>query len=131
MELALVLHPILVNVFPVLVVEGNIVHADFFVVERSSALKLILFPVSLVGLRVVGIVQSAFSVHLVFLPFSDVLSSLVVVKYTVSMSHIIEFGAFVLPFKVCLRDVLVLLARLVNGILDGCSTVVNHATLLF
>lgn len=131
MELALVFHPELVDVLPVLVIKRHVQHAYFFVVESSSAFKLILFPISLVSLGVIGVIQSALSVHLVFLPFSDVLSSLIVVKGAVAVSHIVEFGALVLAFEVGLRYVLVFLARLVDGILDSCSAVVDHAGLLF
>lgn len=131
MELAFVLHPKLVDIFPVLVIEGNVEHADLFVVERSSAFKLVLFPISLVSLGVIGVIKSTLSVHLVFLPFSYVLSSLIIVKGAVAVSHIVELGAFVLAFEVGLRDVLIFLAGFVDGILDGGSAVVYHAALLF
>lgn len=131
MELAFVLHPKLVDIFPVLVIEGHIQHADLFVVERSSAFKLVLFPISLVSLGVIGVIQSTLSVHLVFLPFSNVLSSLIIVKGAVAVSHIVELGAFVLAFEVGFRNVLIFLAGLVDGILDGSSAVIDHAGLLF
>lgn len=131
MELALVFHPELVDIFPVFVIEGHVQHAYLFVIKSSSAFKLVLFPISLVSLGVIGVIQSALSVHLIFLPFSDVLSSLIIVKGAVSVSHIVKFCALVLAFEVGLRNVLIFLAGFVDGILDGCSAVVDHAGLLF
>lgn len=92
---------------------------------------MILFPISLVSLGVIGVIQSALSIHLVFFPFSDVLTSLIVVKGAVAVSHIVEFGALVLAFEVGLRDMLIFLAGFVDGILDGGSAVVDHAGLFF
>lgn len=57
---------------------------------------------ALVGYFLVGVVESAFSMHFVLHPVADIPSSFAVVKGSKSMSLSIELGTLVLPSRIFL-----------------------------
>lgn len=79
---------------------------------------MIVFPVSIIGDLVVGIVKNSLSAHFVFLPFTYVLSSLIIVEYSLSVTHVIEFSAFISSSEVGFGHVfkLVLFADSAGGV---------------
>ncbi len=98
---------------------------DLFVVESASAPQLVVFPLPVIGDFVVRVVKHPPSVHFVLLPLSNILAALVIVKDTLSMTHVVEFGAFVPASDVGLRHVLQLAPSLLGLLglleLDGAA----------
>lgn len=79
---------------------------DFLVVESASALKLVVFPVSVIGDLIIRVVEHSLSAHFVLSPLTDVLSSFVVVEYSLAVAHVVEFSALVSTSQVSLSHVL-------------------------
>src|SRR5690606_16556711 len=96
-EVSFVLHPVLLNISPISVVEGVPERGYIFVVEGAIPRKLIVFPFPFVGDLLVRIVENAFAMHFVLLPIPNILATFAVVESASAMSLPIELGALVVP----------------------------------
>ena len=108
-KVSLILYPVVIDLIPIFVVEGHTEDNDLLIVESSFAFELVILPLPIVSDFVVGIVEDAFAIHFVFLPFSNVLATFVVEESAFSVPHVMVFSSFIPATDVGLRDILKLL----------------------
>ena len=65
-------------------------------------MKLVVFPVAIVCDLVIRVVQSTFTVHLVFFPLAYVLTTFPVVESSVAVSQTVQLVPFVLALLISL-----------------------------
>ena len=65
------------------------------VVYYSFSVKLVLFPLALVGYHAVWIVKNSIPVHFIFEPLAIIVAALFVVKFSLAVSHAIKHVSFI------------------------------------
>lgn len=71
-------------------------HFGILIIKFAHTLELIIGPVTLVGELARLIVEFSFALHFIESPFTLVHSSILIIKYTKTMTHTLPFIPFVL-----------------------------------
>lgn len=95
LEVSLVFEPLLVEGVEVGIVEASLDCYWIIVVHCSQAVKLVVFPLALIGHLAVGVVKSPVSLHFVVFPFAFVPAALFVDELSLPVAHAIFLEALV------------------------------------
>ena len=95
LEISLIWYPFFVHGLKVGVVETLPKHGRSIIVHDSLPIKLVIFPLSLVGDLSIWIIECAVAFHFVVFPLSAVSASFLVDELSLAISHAILFVALV------------------------------------
>lgn len=91
-----ILCPHLLDFVKIFVIQGLITHFRVLVVKLTVAFKLIIDPISFVGKFSRLVVKLPLTLHSIKSPLAFIHTSVLIVKDTESMTHILPFVAFIL-----------------------------------